>query len=792
MSQKVLVFSLCVCFFGSTTLAQMVDPAIDRPDEPFSYFSQPTDVIGVMDGRAGTMVTPEGYLFTGYGELMFFTGNPPQPARQRVKTLYLGYLPEIQYTYREGSIEYRMAAFAATLDGNPESPMMNFVRVTAVNTGKLPAAGHFSAAIRYLNEDNTGRGQGDHRFRRPISAHRLGEYSQPGVEWNPDWRFEFVGNRVLRDGKVMYLFPAHPAPVRSLALRQGHNEEPSLTPRRQLKFEKTTPGGVVRYDIVLQPGAHQVLDFAMPYEPLSPDSPLLSELERASFDEYLQRTVEFWDEILSRGLDITVPEAKVNDTFRASLIYDLIARDKVGDQYVQNVNKFHYHDFYLRDSSFIARMYDLSGYPDYAHQVLDFFPGWQQPDGNFVSQGGQFDGWGQVMWAYGRHYRITHDHGFAEKIYPAMQKAVEWLKDARAHDPLHLMPSTKPGDNERIEGHITGHNFWALAGLKNVIYVARALGHTEDAQAYEAEYDDFKASFLAALKKMTAQTGGSIPPGLDQLGGDDWGNMLSIYPEQILDPMDPMVTATLHATRAKYQEGIMTYGDGRWLHHYLTIKNTETETIRGDQRMAVEELYALLLHTSSTHAGFEYCIFPWGDRDFGDNVSPHGWFAAKFRTALRNMMVRDEGNDLHLLSVLSPDWVRPGNVISVKRAPTDFGQVNFDLRSDNNGATLVLENHFPEPPAQASPATRSEATAPEFIILHLPWFVKATSAVADGKSVQIAGGSVKVQANTRKVRLNWTWLANASQLSYARAVANYKAEYRRRYQQWQRTGQPTR
>src|SRR5258707_11363410 len=143
---------LLLVVYSSSTLAQMVDPQIDRADEPFSYFSHPTDVIGVMDARVGTLVSPEGYFVTGYGELMFFTGNPPQPASQRVKTLYRGYLPEVGYTYHEAAIEYRVATFAATLDGNPESPMMNFVRVVAVNTGKTAAAGHFGAAVRYTNE----------------------------------------------------------------------------------------------------------------------------------------------------------------------------------------------------------------------------------------------------------------------------------------------------------------------------------------------------------------------------------------------------------------------------------------------------------------------------------------------------------------------------------------------------------------------------------------------------------------------------------------------------------------
>ena len=47
--------------------AQMAPPDIDPNDQPFSYFSNPTDAIGVMDAQAATEVTPEGYLYTGFG-----------------------------------------------------------------------------------------------------------------------------------------------------------------------------------------------------------------------------------------------------------------------------------------------------------------------------------------------------------------------------------------------------------------------------------------------------------------------------------------------------------------------------------------------------------------------------------------------------------------------------------------------------------------------------------------------------------------------------------------------------
>jgi hypothetical protein len=177
-------------------------------------------------------------------------------------------------------------------------------------------------------------------------------------------------------------------------------------------------------------------------------------------------------------------------------------------------------------------------------------------------------------------------------------------------------------------------------------------------------------AFFKVLDAQAAAHNGYIPPALDgQKGGYDWGNLLAVVPEPTLDAHDPRVTATLKATQAKYAEGIMTYADGKFLHHYLTIKNTMTEVIRGEQEQALNEFYALLVHTSSTHAGFEFAILPWGDRNFEDNLAPHGWFAAEYRTLLRTMMVREEGETLHLLSVVT---FRRSSKQAVRRGASSF------------------------------------------------------------------------------------------------------------------------
>jgi hypothetical protein len=766
----------------------MIDPAIDRPDEPFSYFSKPTDVIGVMDAPQGTLITPEGYLYTGFGELMFFTGNPAEPVNQRVKTLRRGFLPIVEYSFERHHVIYSIVMFAATLDGTPQGTLVNFIRVRIRNTTHDQRTAFFSVATRHQNEVNTEHGVGDNRFPRPATAKRLSGYSQSGEEFDPAWTYGFTNNAFVRDGKVMYLFPSDTKMKRMFTLKTFSFDNNNSLAERHLKVQPATPVGVVQYEITLRNGEERLLDFRMPYEPLPVNDPRAASLRAASFVEFLGRTERFWGDVYANGIDIFVPEREATETFKASLVYDLIARDKVGDDYIQNVNKFNYHAFWLRDASYIVRMYDISGYPKYARQALDFFARWQNPDGNFVSQKGQFDAWGQTLWAYGQHYRLTRDKEFAARVYPAVQKAVAWLKAARCTDPLRLMPVTTPGDNEHITGHVTGYNFDALAGLKNAIVLAEALGKDDDARDYRHEYDDYKNALLLALNHITSLTGGYIPPALDERPvldtdlpfqvperGNDWGNMESVYPEMILDPWDPMVTATLATTRAKYREGIMTYGGGLWLHSYLGMMNTETELIRGEQEKVIEDFYALLLHTSSTHAGFEHRIEPWGSRDFGLNLAPHGWFAAKLRILMRDMLVREQGNDLHLLSAVSPEWIRVGEQIIVRRAPTEFGELNYSIKFLRGKAELTIANRLTEMPRK--------------IPLHIPWFMRVKSVRADGMPLVAQAGVVNLPSTVRRVEIGWTRSSLVKQLSYEHAVKDYKAEYKRRYERFLRTGE---
>ena len=300
--------------------------------------------------------------------------------------------------------------------------------------------------------------------------------------------------------------------------------------------------------------------------------------------------------------------------------------------------------------------------------------------------------------------------------------------------------------------------------------MANETGHPDLAQNWQAEYDDFHPAFFKVLDAQAAAHNGYIPPALDGQTAATTGATCSLwFPSPRSIPHDPRVTATLKATQAKYAEGIMTYADGKFLHHYLTIKNTMTETIRGDQEQALNEFYALLLHTSCSQRRIRIRHPSLGRPQLRHNLAPHGWFAAEYRTLLRTMLVREQGDQLHLLSVVSPAWIGKDKTIAVRQAPTNFGTVAFTLLQPEDGeAVLHLNTAFSSPPRG--------------IIVHLPWFMDLKSATADGKPLQPAGGALTIPAATRTIELRWSMKPSTPRLSYDRSIADYEAEYARRYQ----------
>lgn len=767
----------------------------DELAAPFSYFSAPTDQLGFENSPKAIVVTYDGAFVSSHGQLSFYAGAPEsmRPVNQRVKTLVDDYLPVIRYGFDRDGLRYDFEAFAVPPGLDPRANLIAFIQCTVKNPGTRARAGalgaNFGDIVSTINVDpaydwfmgqrqaldhalRTQRGDWHSKLFMDESAFEAGK-AQVSVDHG----------RVAQAEHLVFLGPAEGA-------------RPGLP-----GIDSADKGAAVQYDFTVAPGAARVFRFKMPAVPtLLSKATVIASIVGASYDDSRAKTIAFWKAEVAKADHFSVADPKVMNTFRTSLVNDLIAREaSESGRVYQRVNRIHYNYFWVRDGSYFVRAYDMIGRSDLARATLEAFLAWRngRPVGFFkpgtpqpspdARESVQADYWGQVLWAFGAHIRMTGDRSLLEEVYPLLGPHIDDFVAKCATDSRGLWPVAGPYDNEAINGHYTGHSFWALLGLKYAIYLANTMGRPDDAARWQKIHDDYQANFLKQLRALASQADGYIPPGLDSVAdGNDWANASGgLYPFEVLAKDDPLARATLETVRDNnYQEGIMTYGGNAWvakqqkqagstrphgtLHHYETFYVTEGNTILGEQEKVIEDLYAILAHTSSTNAGFEFGIPAWSTRDPRSNFTPHGWFAVRYMEQIRNVLVREEGTAVHITSALAPQWIEPGRVVTVTDAPTFFGSVSYRLACRQDGATLSLADRW------------MDDARPSGIVFHLPWFIRAVSAVVDGKPASIVDGAITLPPDARSVEVAWRRPASEPKLSYDEAVRLFLEKFYRK------------
>lgn len=538
----------------------------------WSYLNHPTDQLGVPGVLAGVEVTPEGGLFTGWGETTFRFGPGLTTWRQPRRTLAEDRWPVLSSVRRRDGVSYTLTVFCDLVEGRAVA----FARVVMRGEGRTPHVGRFAAGIRdtggALKADGVTR---RFRFPRPATPETPGLYTQPGAAFSSEWAYAFRGDTVTRDGAVVLTVPPGSA-------RQ-------LRPDGTGPVRPSTVFGLAGVHVRLAPGASATADFRMPIEPVPATSPVVVTIQAASFDEHRRSVIDAWRERVAGAMTVDLPEAKVRNAYTASLVNILVARSKSPQgEWVQAVNKLRYQAFWLRDAAMMTNALDRVGLFTPAGENLPFFARWQREDGLFISRPGQYDGIGQALWAIGEHALRSGDDALGRAWLARMDAAIGWISRARAGDARGLLPPGDPRDNELVAGHLPGDDFWAVAGLEAAVAVARRLRDDERATAWQRELDGLTGAVRAAVGTR------AIPPALDAAGGADWGNLWAAWPGAALGARSAAVTRTLARARRRFREGIATWGPRRVLHGYLGFRVFETELERGEQAKVIAGLYASL------------------------------------------------------------------------------------------------------------------------------------------------------------------------------------------------------
>ena len=425
-------------------------------------------------------------------------------------------------------------------------------------------------------------------------------------------------------------------------------------------------------------------------------------------EQALQSSRAYWKESGLPANVVSVPDPNIQALFDSCVRNIWQAREIKDGLPAFQVGPTCYRGLWIVDGAFLLESAAMVGAGDQARAGIMYTLGKQQESGAFeVLSPKYYKENGIVLWTCVRHAVLTQDKEWLLSVWPQLEKAFAFIRELRRRSTENadwlchgLIP---PGDidgglSDPRKGEYT-NVYWNLLGMKSAISAAHWLGRTEQAADWQREYDDFYAAFRrAAERDRRSDPSGNIylPIIMGNLGEElpqraQWAFCHAVYPGQLFDQGDALVTGNLAMLAATEQEG-MVYGtgwdpEGFW--NYFASFYGHAWLWQGNGSKAAEILYAFANHAAPTLVWREEQS-PRGKpyRKVGD--MPHNWASAEFVRLLIHLLALDRGQELHLLEGMPAAWAQPGMRTCLNGVATPFGSLNFELTVADDGSQAIL------------------------------------------------------------------------------------------------------
>lgn len=761
MKIKYICINLALVGLGFSTL--MAQELNDDPAKEWCYLKKSTTVLGMPYNSQVTEVTYDGALYTGHIELNFAAGSKENPLLLRQKTFLEGWIPVVGDVWKEDGLDYSIQMFAAPATQEGIFNCLNFVRISVVNHTTSVREVRLVASLRGKLDDS--------RF---VDLQGFASTN----------KYEIKESAVYRDGELLCWFDPSYMKVEAV---EG---KPYVRPYSVASVQLTpaTRTALMHYRRKLQPGQSVDYFFKLPAVPVR-DNQVVNQILAADYTVHLASTIAFWKQQVVGNTHFEIPEERIEDAQRASMVHLLLATRTAADGSVLQTDGLPYPRFFLTSGPHMALAYMTNGCKEYARMILKNAIQFQEPNGMYLDKSLSFGtkiptAHGHILYLASMYYLFTQDRALLAELFPSIVKAIDYLRREISANPYGLLPPAHPYDNEMIEGHYTSTNLWAILGIRCSIRLAQELGCTDVVVDWKALETQYAANLLKAIE-ASVQPDGYVPTGLydfktgkqTSFGLDeyrtncDWENMLLAYPTELFQPKHTYVQSTLKHIRKNYAEGIMTYRHGEFLHQYITANLIEQYMVAGNSRQALIDFYHLILHAGSTHEGFENMIFPWKDRLVDPRCpSPHAWAAAKTAFLIRNFMLHEYGGnienaserDLYIYPVVSPAWATAGEYLAIVNAPSEFGRITSRLDFTEQGATLTYSPLY-------------NAAQPRSVRFRIPYFKELQSFKTDASESHMEDDCIVLSPDFTSLHIQWKEKKQVHKGTFAELLKAYRS-----------------
>jgi len=454
----------------------------------------------------------------------------------------------------------------------------------------------------------------------------------------------------------------------------------------------------------------------------APDESRAIALDKAAYESAKWSLVRHWQERLTEGLTIDVPERRVADAYRSLLAQDLALtwRYSIGNPYQQ---------FSFPEGVDVAQVLAAYGHSAVARAILLR---------SFTTPLAPYPNWkrGQKLVGSAIYYRLARDESYVERVTPQLRTYMEDLGAQIRSNPRGILNRERFSSD--IKDSVYGLHTQAVVwqGLRSMARVWADTGHPSlaaEARTLAARLGTGLRVAVRASQRQLADGSLFVPVRLldreqpygsvtESRAGGYW-NLVAPYAfaSGLFSPGGSQANGViryllLHGSRllglvragaySLYGLGPAFPTSGVNPVYGLNVARFLADNDRPDQ--LVLSLYGQLaagMAPGTFVSGEGVSVSPLrGEYPRSMYLPPNGASNASFLETLRLMLVHEtrtrdlDPRGLELAYATPRAWLRPGKRIVVRGAPTSFGPVSFSIRSLADELRVALEVPERSPP----------------------------------------------------------------------------------------------
>ncbi|MFO1417302.1 MAG: discoidin domain-containing protein [Methylotetracoccus sp.] len=464
----------------------------------------------------------------------------------------------------------------------------------------------------------------------------------------------------------------------------------------------------VEFTFTLEPGATTAVVAAAPMrDEVVPNAD-------APFASVREEVIRTWRGKLGPR-KISVGDNEVADTLEAQTALILVN----ATQHAFKPGPRNYSRTWIRDGSSQALALLYAGLVDeaktyvlwYAQRIYDngMVPPILNPDGTVNRGYGsdiEFDAQGEFVVIAADTYRLSRDRSFLEAIYEPVLRATRFIEELCARtNALHgpesrfhgLLAPSISHEGYSKPSYSYWDNFFALRAWRDCAYLAAEIGDSITADYATRKGAEFAADLARSIRMTTESLGtGIIHGSADREDADATSTSIAFEPCRVDDVLPAEYVANTYDHYSGHLREI-TAPDFSASFTPYEIRNLNAFVALGRYEDAYRMLDAAL-RWRRPPAFRHWAEAVWGELRAPEYVGdmPHTWIGAEFATAVRRMLLRENGDTLELFRAVPDNWWA-GDGIELRDLPTVFGVANLRAQRDGRRVTIDLKLGGPVP-----------------------------------------------------------------------------------------------